>query len=217
MAKKAPKTKSEIRTIMFVDLTSYTELSSKLKRDAFDKMHDLFNKLCKPTFKEYSGHLVKKIGDAFLVTFKSPTDALHCATRLQEKFKQHNIENKSKNPLKIKVALHTGEVLLREKDVFGDAVNVVARLAGDTPSTNIYFTKAIFLAMNKNEIPFSFVGVKNFKGVGRPVHVSKVDWTTKQRSKRIGQGFGLAFSILAKLSIFAIIIFLIYLLFKSVA
>lgn len=209
------KTKSEIRTIMFVDLTSYTELSSKLNRESFDKMHDVFNKLCKPVFREYSGKLVKKIGDAFLVTFKSPTDALHCATRLQEKFKQYNVDERPKYPLKIKIALHTGEVLLRDKDVFGDAVNVVSRLAGDTPSTNIYFTKAIFLAMNKNEIPFSFVGLKKFKGVSRPVHVSRVDWASPQRKRMFAGEFQKVLSLIGKIAVFAVIIFIIYLLLKN--
>ncbi len=209
----AKKTKSEIRTIMFVDLTSYTEISGKLNREAFDKMHDLFNRLCKPIFREYSGKLIKKIGDAFLVTFKSPTDALHCATKLQENFKQYNIENRPKIPLKIKIALHTGEVLIRENDVFGDAVNIVARLAASTPSTNIYFTKAIYLAMNKNEIPFSLVGVKKFKGVSRPVHISKIDWGAPKKKKAFKMGY--VFSVIAKLAIFVAAIFLIYLLIKN--
>ena len=214
MAKKS-KTKSEILTIMFLDLTSYTEISSRLNRKAFDEMHNIFNKLCKPTFKEYSGKLIKKIGDAFLITFRSPTDALHCATRLQEKFKQYNRENRPRIPLKIKIALHTGEVLLRENDVYGDAVNIVARLASHTPSTNIYFTKAVYLAMNKNEIPFSFVGLKQFKGVGLPVHVSRVDWTQPKNAGNFSNNFRYVLSLLGKLAIFVVVAFIVFLLIKS--
>lgn len=209
-------TNSEVLTIMFVDLTSYTEISEKLNRDAFDKMHDVFNELCKPTFSEYSGNLIKKIGDAFLVTFKSATDALLCAIKLQKKFKNYNKENNPKTPMRIKIAVHTGEVLLKENDVYGEAVNTASRLIAQTPSTNIYFTKAVFFAMNKNEIPFSFVGLKHFKGIKNPVHVSKVNWISRRLKNRFNKNFKSIILILLKLALVAGLIYLGYLIVKSI-
>ncbi len=175
------KTKSEVLTIMFVDLTNYTQISSILGREDFEKMHDEFDSMCKPLCKECSGKIIKKMGDAFLVTFKSASDAMRCSIELQKKFKDYNKKTKPKIPLKIKIALHTGEVMIKEKDIYGDVVNLVSRLAGKTPTTNIYFTKAVYFAMNKNEFPFSFVGLMEFKGVKDPVHVSKIEWTKPLR------------------------------------
>ena len=206
---------SEILTMMFVDLTSYTEISSKMDRKSFNEMHNTFDKLCKPIFKEFSGTLIKKIGDAFLVTFKSPTDALLCSIKLQKNFKNYNLTEKPEFPLRIKIALHTGEVLLKKKDIYGDAVNVVSRLASATPTTNIYFTKSVFFAMNKNEIPFSFVGLKRFKGVKLPVHVSKVNWS-KPKKKPLAKSLEKIFSISIRALIILAIGFGIYLILKNI-
>lgn len=209
------KVKSEILTILFADLTSYTELSSKLDRVSFNKMQDTFDALCKPVFKNFNGKIIKKMGDAFLVTFKSPTDALLCSIELQKNFKKYNLEKKPEHSLRIKIGLHTGEILLKKNDIYGDAVNIVARLASSTPSTNIYFTKSVFLAMNKNEIPFSFVGIKRFKGVQRPVHVSKVNWS-KPKKKSLKDVMEKIYSITFKLAIVAIIGVAAYFLIKNI-
>ena len=78
-------------------------------------MHDTFDSICLTTFEEFGGNVVKKMGDAFLITFKSPTNALNCGVELQKTFNKYNLEEKPKNKLKIKVAIHSGEVLLLSK------------------------------------------------------------------------------------------------------
>tara|TARA_Y100000310_G_scaffold295459_1_gene326807 strand:- start:21725 stop:22318 length:594 start_codon:yes stop_codon:yes gene_type:complete len=157
---------------MFVDLVGYTSRSSQMGRIELNELHDKFDGLVKPIFSEYSGNIIKKIGDAFLVTFDSPTDALHCGIKLQDKFKTHNI-NKN-DPLSIRVALDNGDVLIREEDVFGDAVNIAARVESSTPPGHIYFTESVAHAMNKNEFNFVDVGIGEFKGVSNPIRMFRI-------------------------------------------
>src|SRR3989338_7876853 len=118
--------KTEILTIMFVDVAGYTRTTTFLDRDRFNTFHDVFDRLSLPIFKEYSGNVVNKIGDAFLVTFRSSTDALLCATELQKTF----LEERKKDRLtpKIKIAIHAGEVMIRNNDIYGDAVNATSRI-----------------------------------------------------------------------------------------
>ncbi len=168
----APRT--EIKTIMFLDLVNYTRTTQQLRRDEFDRLHDVFDSLTLPKFEHYHGTMVKKIGDAFLVTFNSATDAVLCAVDLQRSFAQYNREKKIKQPLSLRIALHAGEIITKNKDVYGDAVNIAARLEQLTKPHHIVLSETVFSAMNKNEIPLIHLGVKKLKGVRYPLRLFRV-------------------------------------------
>ncbi|MDP1728999.1 MAG: adenylate/guanylate cyclase domain-containing protein [archaeon] len=168
------KPHAEHLTIMMLDLCSYTHISSKINRQTLHELHDLFDSLSIPTIQEYHGLIVNKIGDAFLATFKSPTNALHCSIALQNKFKEYNKINLPRYPLKIKIALHSGEVIIKDKDVYGDPVNIASRIESIAKAGDILFSRSVFAAMNTNEIPSKYLGIKQFKGVKYPVKIHRV-------------------------------------------
>jgi adenylate cyclase len=157
---------TENLTIMFVDIVNYTRTSSKLKREEFDKLHDIFDENIISGVQEYKGKIIKKIGDAFLITFTSPTNALLCGIRLQKNFKE--------TPLTIRVSVHSGEVVIRKNDVYGDAVNVTARIESITKPNDIVFSESVYNVMNKNEITYRYICTKKFKGVKRPLKLFKI-------------------------------------------
>lgn len=165
---------SEILTVMFIDIVNYTDTTAHMDREMFSRLQDAFDNLSIPLFEKYNGYIVKKMGDAFLLTFKSPTDAVLCGIDIQNTFERYNRDHQLKYPLKVRVALHTGEVMHRDGDIYGDAVNIAARIESVTGPGEIIFSKALFLAMNKNEIPFINIGLRNFKGSKYPVRLFRV-------------------------------------------
>lgn len=175
---------SEVLTLMILDLCSYTNLSTKLKRESLDRLHDLFDNIALPGIKSHKGKVVKKLGDAFLATFRSPTQALHCAIEIQNKFRRYNKENQDKVPIRAKIALHTGEVLLKKGDVYGDPVNILSRMEELSKPGQIYFSKSLFMAMNKNEIPSKFVGRARLKGINFPIKVFRVKYDFEDNLRR---------------------------------
>lgn len=168
------KITSEILTVMFVDLVGYTKTTGKLNRENISEMHDKFDEIVKPTFQKHNGKILKKMGDAFIVTFKSPTNALLCGIELQNSFEKFNTENQLPYPFRIRVALHTGEVLMKEGDIYGEAVNITARLENLAKPGEIMFSEALYLAMNKNEVPYVHLGRKRLKGIRHPVRLFRV-------------------------------------------
>lgn len=182
-----PDIKSEILTIMLVDIESYVKTTSHLKRESFNKFHDIFDDLSISVFKKYGGKIIKKIGDSFLVTFKSPTDSVLCGIELQNTFVRYNKGSNLRRPIRIRIVLHTGEVILRNKDIYGDAVNLIARIEGMVEAGHVYFTESVFLAMNKNEIPFLFLGSKRIKGLPYPIKLFRVKgkWDEILRRKKL--------------------------------
>lgn len=185
---KRTKPHSEVLTIMMMDLCDYTELSSKLRRETLDELHDIFDNLTIPVVNAHNGDIVKKIGDAFLITFKSPTDALLSAIEIQKAFRRYNKAHGLKeNPINVKIALHTGEVILKKEDIYGDAVNLASRIESIAKPGQILFSRSLFLAMNQNEIPSIYLGIVSFKGVKNPVKLFRVkyDFEDKIRKRKI--------------------------------
>jgi len=163
---------SKITTILIVDIVGYTKKTSELSRDKLNQLHDVFDNNSLPIFAKYHGSVLKKTGDAFFVTFDSPTNALLSAMSLQNLFRIYNEKNKF--PLTIRAVVHSGEVLIRKNDIYGDTVNTAARIEEMTKPGDILFTESVFQTMNKNEIPYVHIGPRKFKGLKFPVRLFKV-------------------------------------------
>lgn len=166
--------KTKTLTIMFVDLVGYTRRTSVTTRDKFVETFKIYQELIGNVFKDFHGHIVKEIGDAYMVTFESPTNAVLCGVYLQNTISEHNKKAHHSDKLKIKVAINSGEVHVSEKDVYGDPVNVAARLEKAVPPGKIYFTESVFLSMNRNEVSIGFIGPKRFKGISHPIRTYTV-------------------------------------------
>ena len=168
-------------TVMFIDLVGYTSRSSHMTRDELNDLHERFDSLAKPVFAKHNGNIVKKIGDAFLVTFESPTNAVHCGIKLQDTFGAHN--QISDDPLSIRVALDNGDVLIRDNDIYGDAVNIASRVESATAPGHVYFTESVAHAMNKNEFNFIDVGIGQFKGVPHPIRMFRIKPESEKKAE----------------------------------
>jgi len=166
--------KSKILTIMVVDIAGYTRITAGLGRKTFDELHNVFDRITTNVCSKYGGWIVKKVGDSFIVVFESANDCLYCASELQERFEETNKSTKSKNPIRIKIAVNTGEVIIKDNDIYGDAVNLAAKLEKLTKPGEIYFTQAVYLAMNKNEVSYQYLGTRRIKGFGYPIKIFKV-------------------------------------------
>lgn len=166
--------KTKNLTIMLTDIKGFTPKTSKSSRAQLHKILNLHDELICPFFNEFGGKIVKTIGDSFLTTFHSPTDAVLCGIKIQKEIAKYNEKVDDKDKFEIRIAINSGEVALRKKDVFGEPVNIAARLEGIAEAGDIYFTEAVYLAMNKAEIPTAEVGYRHFKGIPEEIKVYKV-------------------------------------------
>ena len=97
-----PETKN--LTVMFTDIKGFTKKTSLKEREDIEKFLDLHEKLITPIFKEYKGRVVKTIGDAFMVVFESPTNAVLCGMKIQDMLKNYNSDPKNEERVEIRVA-----------------------------------------------------------------------------------------------------------------
>jgi class 3 adenylate cyclase len=151
-------------TVMFTDISGFTKHTETISREALMSRLDTHNELLMPIVAHFEGKIVKTIGDAFLITFDSPTNAVQCGLFMQHTLRKYNVEKPEGEQIHIKVSINSGEVTVTDNDVFGDPVNVAAKIEKATNPDEIYFTESVFLSMNKAEVPTSFV--KTFRPKG---------------------------------------------------
>jgi class 3 adenylate cyclase len=161
-------------SVMFTDIKGFTERTSDETRRGVADLLEEHQRLLIPVFDYFDGTVAKTIGDAFLVYFESPTDAVLCGVTIQEVLRRHNANKKERDRLEIRVAINVGEVELKGNDVHGEAVNIAARLEGVTEAGEVWFTDAVYQTMNRKEAPSAEVGERIFKGIPYPVRVYRV-------------------------------------------
>lgn len=165
---------TENLTIMFTDMVGFTERTSRQSRDQNKRMLQQQDHLLLPVVARFGGRHIKSIGDAYLIAFRSPTDAVRCGMALHDALAEFNATHADSEQMHIRVAINVGEVRLEAKDIFGEPVNVAARVESITPPDEIYFTEAVYLAMNKAEVPCEALGSEKLKGIPEPIKLFRV-------------------------------------------
>ena len=165
---------TENLTVMFTDIVGYTELTSKQSREQNRAMLRDHNRLLLPLVARFGGRRVKSIGDSLMLGFHSPTDAVRCGMAMHDALAEYNYRRPSIEQIHIRVAINVGEVRVDGSDIFGEAVNVASRVEHMTPPDQIYFTEAVYLAMNKAEVPSVLAGRHKLKGIPEAVKLFTV-------------------------------------------
>ena len=166
--------KTENLTILFTDMVGFTERTAQQSRSQNRQMLKQLNRQLLPLVKCFRGKQIKSIGDSLLLAFRSPTDAVHCGMAMHDRLARHNRDLPESQALRIRVAVNLGEVRVEKGDLFGEAVNIAARVESLTPANQIYFTEAVYLAMNKAEVPSEALGEHPLKGIPEPVRLYRV-------------------------------------------
>lgn len=164
--------------IMFTDIVGFTERTARQSREENEKLIEAHDSLLLPIVAAYSGTHVKSIGDALLCVFPSPTNAVLCAMSMQDALFDFNLKSQEQDEIHIRIGINLGEVRLSKGDVFGDAVNLASRIQSQCPPDEIYFSDAVYLAMNKAEVPSEDLGAYELKGAANPVRI----WTVPRFS-----------------------------------
>lgn len=166
--------KTENLAIVLTDIAGYTETTQNQSRQDNARLLATHNRILYPIIKRYKGRHVKSIGDALLLVFRSPTDAMLCAMAMQDALFEFNRNSTKEQQIHIRVAASLGEVRVTRNDVFGEAVNITSRIEGITPPDEIYMSEAVYMAMNKAEVPSQEVGRRELKGISGTVRIFNI-------------------------------------------
>lgn len=161
--------------IMLTDIKGFTSKTASFSRARTQELLTRHRELVLPVMEKFRGRLVKTIGDAFLVVFNSPTDAVICGMQVQDTLKAYNADKDPQDKIEIRIAINAGEVAVHDDgDIYGDPVNITSRLESIAEAGEVFFTEAVYLAMNKTEVPSSEIGYRQFKGIPEKIKVFRV-------------------------------------------
>jgi class 3 adenylate cyclase len=177
--------RTENLAIAYVDIAGFTQLTSSQSREENERMLRRFDAVVRPAVRGFNGRVVKTVGDAYLLTFRSPTNALLCAMAIHDRLWESNTEVTEKESFQIRAAVNLGEVRVEGGDVFGEAVNVASRIESQTPTGEIYFSEAVCLAMTRAEIPKEEVGFAELKGVEHKTRLYRVPKASEPDGRRL--------------------------------
>ena len=158
----ASKTERKFAAIMFTDIVGFTELSSIDEESAL-KLLDKKRDLIVPLISKYKGALIKEMGDGTLSQYNELKNAIECA---------HTFQSKTDRDLQVRAGIHSGEVIFKNEDVFGDVVNIANRLESIAKPRSVLVSKeTIDNLENKEGLEFVPLGLQSLKGVGRLIEV----------------------------------------------
>jgi adenylate cyclase len=92
------------------------------------RLLEIRNQTIQQAVTGHHGHVIKIMGDGFLVDFPSVVHAVQCAQRLQDQFRTHNAEKDKVEQTHVRIGIHSGDIIQRDGDVLGDGVNIASRL-----------------------------------------------------------------------------------------
>jgi class 3 adenylate cyclase/pimeloyl-ACP methyl ester carboxylesterase len=162
------------RTVLFTDVEGSTALTQRLG-DA--KARDLLReheRIVREALKAHGGAEVKTIGDGFMASFSSATRALECSIAMQRAFAAHN--ESAQEPILVRVGLNAGEPIAEEKDLYGTAVNLAARICGHAQAGQILASDVVRQLVAGKDFLFADRGEAALKGFDEPVRLYEVRW-----------------------------------------
>ena len=131
--------------------------------------------LIDPRIAEHHGRIVKTTGDGLLVEFGSVVDALRCAVEVQGEMAARNSDMPADKRIEFRIGINVGDVIVEDGDIFGDGVNVAARLEGLAEPGGVFVSNTVHDQV-RDRLPFVFedLGEQQVKNIARPIRVYRV-------------------------------------------
>jgi len=140
-----------------------------------ERLKALRRELLDPTIAEHRGRIVKTTGDGLLVEFSSVIDALRCGFEIQRSMAEWNAGTPEDGRIESRIGVHQGDIVADDGDIFGDGVNIAARLEAMAEPGGICVSARVQEdAAGKFEIAFEDIGEQQLKNIARPLRVYRV-------------------------------------------
>jgi adenylate cyclase len=166
-----------LRTILFVDVCGSTKLYESLGNARAEAVIAKALDVLSQAAARHLGTLIKKIGDEIICTFIAAGDAVSAAIDMQRSLQQAVKSGEiAVKTLKIRTGFHCGPIIARHTDVFGDAVNVAARVVAHAKPGQILFTKPTLEKLTDGVAQVRYVGNTPLKGKKQPLELFEVIW-----------------------------------------
>jgi len=159
-----------LAAILAADVAGYSRLMGADEEGTHERLKAHLRELVEPKIVEHRGRIVKNTGDGFLAEFASVVDAVRCAVEMQRGMMDREPEASEEQRIRFRIGVNLGDVIVEEHDIFGDGVNVAARLEGLAEPAAICVSRVVRdQVRDKLDLAFEDMGEQSVKNITRPV------------------------------------------------
>ena len=166
----------KLTTILAADVVGYSRLMAADEAGTFAQLKNLRRELIEPKTAEHHGRVVKLMGDGMLMEFASVVEAVNFAVEVQQAMVERNASVPVDLQIEYRVGINLGEIIVDGEDIYGDGVNIAARLEGLAEPGGIFISGKVYEEV-RNKLPTMFddLGEQKVKNIPEPVRVYR--WT----------------------------------------
>ena len=167
-----------LAAILAADVVGYSRLMGENEEGTLAALKTLRRELVDPKVMEHHGRIVKTTGDGALVEFASVVDAVRCAVEIQREMIDRNADVPTERRIAFRIGINLGDIIIDEGDIFGDGVNVAARLEALAQPGGICVSRVVRDQV-RDKLDFSFgdMGEQQVKNISRPVRSYSVQFS----------------------------------------
>ena len=161
-----------LAAVLAADMAGYSRLMEADEQGTLARLRTHRIELIDPAIAKNQGHIIKTTGDGMLVEFQSVADAVRCASEVQIRMRRRNADVPEDRRIQFRIGINLGDIIFDEGDIYGDGVNVAARLEQLADVGGVCVTQAVYEQVNDRlEVRFEDLGEKALKNISRPVRV----------------------------------------------
>src|ERR1700761_4549830 len=159
-----------LAAILAADVAGYSRLMGVDEEGTLGRLKAFRKSLVDPKIAEYRGRIVKTTGDGMLVEFGSAVDAVRCAVEVQRAMGASNVDVPQTKRIEFRIGIHVGDIIIDDNDIFGDGVNIAARLEGIADAGGICISDDAHRQIRgKTEIAYDDMGHQSLKNITEPM------------------------------------------------
>jgi adenylate cyclase len=164
-----------LAAILAVDVAGYSRLMGANEEGTLRNLKAHRSGLLDPSIAEHRGRIVKTTGDGLLAEFPSVVDAMRCAVEVQRGMIERNTATPEGERIEFRIGVNLGDVIIDDGDIFGDGVNIAARLEALAEPGGICLSAAAHEQVrDKLDLPFEDIGEQQVKNIARPIRAYRV-------------------------------------------
>ena len=164
-----------LAAILAADVAGYSRLMGEDEEGTLAALKAIRRELADPKIKEHRGRIVKTTGDGLLVEFASVVDAVRCAFEVQREMALRNAAVPQERRIEFRMGINLGDIIIDEHDIYGDGVNVAARLEALAEPGGICVSRVVRdQVRDKLNFVFEDIGDQQVKNIARPIRVHRI-------------------------------------------
>ncbi len=164
-----------LAAILAADVAGYSKLMGVDEEGTLAALKASRREIIDPTIAEHRGRIVKTTGDGMLVEFVSVVDAVRCAVDIQRGMAERNFEVPTDKRIEFRIGINVGDIISDDNDIYGDGVNVAARLEALADPGGIMVSRTVHdQVRDKLSFGFEDMGEQTVKNIARPIGVHRV-------------------------------------------